>query len=234
MPRGRLAALGHGLLCPTGPVYEIAPRGGCLLLAPLYGNGVRAVLDAPIWSHAVFRRAQLPYGPRRLRAESRGSGSLHPRGLPIPRRWVAVLFFCGAAGVGFGVGRLSPLGLVSLRAAGWKVRSVDWGVRVHLTEAMASCPPGRSRRPSAAQPCGGVSAVGVSAALRLGSAQSVVHRTGEPAARVAGPEVSGLKPPASRMSRLASRRSPVRAPACRMCQASPIFPRALSRFRRGS
>jgi hypothetical protein len=234
MARGRFAALAHGLPCPTVPIFEIAPREGLLLPAPLYGNVLSAVLGAPIATHAIFCRAQPRYGLRDLRVQRRGSDLLRPRGSPLRLRLVAVPFFCGAVGAGFAAGRLQALRLMNLPAAGSKVPSVDWGERIHQPQAIASCSPGRPRRPSAVQSCVGVSAAGVSAALRLAFAQSAVHRAAGLAAGFAGPEVPGLKPPASRMSRLASRRSPSPAPACPMCQASPIFPRALSRFARGS
>jgi hypothetical protein len=230
MARGRFAALAHGLPCPTVPIFEIAPREGLLLPAPLYGNDLSAVLGAPIATHAIFCRAQPRYGLRDLRVQRRGPDLLRPRGSPLRLRLVAVPFFCGAVGAGFVAGRLQAPRLMNLRAAGSTVRSVEWEVQIHQPQAIPSCSPGRYRRSSAVQPCVGVSAAGVSAALRLAFAQSVVHR----AAGFAGPEMPGLKPPASRMPRLASRRSPSPAPACPMCQASPIFPRALSRFARGS
>jgi hypothetical protein len=230
MARGRFAGLAHGLPCPTVPIFEIAPREGLLLPAPLYGNVLSAVLGAPIATHAIFCRAQPRYGLRDLRVQRRGSDLLRPRGSPLRLRLVAVPFFCGAVGAGFVAGRLQAPRLMNLRAAGSTVRSVEWEVQIHQPQAIPSCSPGRYRRSSAVQPCVGVSAAGVSAALRLAFAQSVVHR----AAGFAGPEMPGLKPPASRMPRLASRRSPSPAPACPMCQASPIFPRALSRFARGS
>jgi len=234
MARGRFAALAHALPCPTAPVFAIAPRCGLLLPAPLYGNGVCAVLDAPIGTLAASYRAQLRYGFRDLGVQSRGWDLLRPRGSPLRLRLVVVPFFCGAVGAGFAAGRLQALRLTNLPAAGSKVPSVDWGVRIHQPQAIASCCQGRLRRPSAVQSCGGVSAAGVSAAFPLAFAQSVVHRAAGLAAGFAGPEVPGLKPPASRASRPASRRSPSPAPACPMCQASPFFPRALSRSARGS
>jgi hypothetical protein len=230
MARGRFAALAHALPCPIGPVFAIAPRCGLLPPAPLCGNDLSAVLDAPIGTHAIFCRAQPRYRLRDLRVQPGGSDLLRPRGSPLRLRLVAVPFFCGAVGAGFAAGRLQALRLMNLPAAGSKVPSVDWGERIHQLQARPSGSPGRSRRRSVVQPCGAVSAAGVSAAFPLAFAQSVVHR----AAGFAGPEVPGLKPPASRTSRPASRRSPSPVPACPMCQASPIFPRALSRFARGS
>ena len=230
MARGRFAALAHGLPCPTGRAFEIAPRGGLLLPAPLYWKGICAVLDAPIGTLAIFCTEQPPWGLRRFRVESRGSDLLRPRGSPIRLRLVAVLFFCGAAGAGFAADHLWRLRLMKPRAAARMVQSLEREVRIHQTKAKPSCSPGRSRRSSAVQSCGAVSAAGVSAEFRLAFAQSAVPRAaGLLAAGLAGPGVSDLRPLASPMSRLAPRRSPARAPACRMCQPSPILPRALSR-----
>ena len=234
MARGRFAALAHGLPCPIGPVFEIAPRCGLLLPAPHCGNDLSAALDAPIGTLAVFYRAQPRDGLRGLRVQRGGSDLLRPRGSQLRLRLLAVPFFCGAVGAGVAAGRLQALRLMNLPAAGSKVPSVDWGERIHQPQAIVSCSPGRPRRPSDVQSGGGVSAAGVSAAFPLAFAQSVAHRAAGLAAGFAGPEVPGLKPPASRTSRPASRRSPFPALACPMCQASPIFPRALSRFARGS
>jgi hypothetical protein len=234
MPHGRFAARAHGRLCPTVPAFEIVLRSGQRLLDPLSEEGVYAVLAAPIGTPAIFCGAQPQCRLRGLRAKGQRPDPLQPQGLPIRHRRAAGLFSCGAADAGFAAGRLQPPRLRKLRAAGSLGRSVDWEVRGHRPQAILSRSPARSRRPPAVQSCVGVSAAGAAAAFPLAFAQSAVHRAAGPAAGLAEPAVQGPRTPAGRVPRWAPRRSPCPASACRRCQASPIFPHALSRCRRGS